>query len=889
MPPLTPFSELSPRYTPLARLKIGAGTTLCALLAILFQFPASAELPAIRLHSIFPAGGQAGASIEVAVSGADLDDVSSLHFSHPGITAQPKLHELTGHRLKERFAVKINSDVTPGAYEVRAIGRFGVSNPRRFAVGQFDEWTETQANDSIATATTLPLERTVNGRTEANRIEHFKFKATKGQRLLIHCLAHEIDSRLSPVLVLLTPDGRELERNRRGGLLDFTVAADGEFILKLHDSVYRGGPDFFYRMSISTAPYIDFVFPPAGLPGTQSRFTLYGRNLGGSPTEFSIDGKLLEETIVEIRLPALPERGELLATHLTFSPAAAALQGFEYRFARTNSAGARVTSNPVLIGFAEAPVVLESNDPSAPIQKLAPPAELCGRFYPAGDRDFAAFTAQKGDVYWLEVISNRLGLPTDPFLLVQRISKSDDGSEQVADIQELYDTDSNIGGPEFNTASRDLSWRFEAKETGEYRVQIRDLFNPSRSHAGFVYRLVLRKENPDFQLVATPQAPPPNPRDKKEALIWTPLLRRSGTIPIKVLAFRRDNFNGEIELTVEGLPSGVRFHPAKIEAGKTSTILFLSADEDAQTWAGPVQILGKAKVGDTERLRQARAASVLWNVPDYNNEPISSRLTPDLFLGVSGAEFSPIVVTTADLTTYEAAANSKLSIPIKILRPNPDFNELTKLKPAGIAQLDGAQEVDVQPKDTNTTLEVDLGQLKVPAGTHAFFVVGASKGKYRRLAGEALKAAEAAAKAAEEKAKQAEAKAAELAATRKTAAENLAKAVALAEEIQSKARQISERLVALNSASANTEEVSTAKVAAEKELAELEAKAKSALESKTSAERKVQDAEAKLKQAEQAKAAAAEFAKETKENLKNAEPKEVPITVYSPPILVKVK
>src|SRR5439155_15206836 len=98
------------------------------------------------------------------------------------------------------------------------------------------------------------------------------------------------------------------------------------------------------------------------------------------------------------------------------------------------------------IGFATGPVVTEQspNDLAAQAQKISPPCEYVGQFFPPGDRDWVTFEAKKGDVYWVEVFSQRLGLPTDPFVLIQRVTKNDKGEEKVRDVKELYDMDYNI-------------------------------------------------------------------------------------------------------------------------------------------------------------------------------------------------------------------------------------------------------------------------------------------------------------------------------------------------------------------------------------------------------------------------------------------------------------
>jgi len=110
-------------------------------------------------------------------------------------------------------------------------------------------------------------------------------------------------------------------------------------------------------------------------------------------------------------------------------------------------------SNPVLLSFATAPVVTEQepNDRPDQAQKVPLPREFVGQFYPPGDRDWLTFEAEKGGVYWIELFSHRLGYPTAPFALVQRVGKNDKGEETVSDLHELYASDANIGGPEFNT------------------------------------------------------------------------------------------------------------------------------------------------------------------------------------------------------------------------------------------------------------------------------------------------------------------------------------------------------------------------------------------------------------------------------------------------------
>lgn len=564
----------------------------------------SAQLPTARLLTIFPVGGKIGSTGEVTVAGVDLDDASALTFSHSNITAAVTTNG-------GKFAVSIATNVPPGIYEARVIGRYGISNPRAFVVGDLDEVME-KPNDTIETAMEVSLGTTVNGRADANSVDYFKFQATNSQRVVIVCEAGKIDSRMDPSLILYGNSGRELKQSRRGGVLEFTAAKDGQYMLKVHDFLFGGGNEHFYRMTVR----------------------------GG------------EDTLKRELQP-------------------------------------------------------DANDKAEQAPMINPPCEVAGQFYPGGDVDWYSFVAKKGDVYWVEVFSHRLGLPTDPMLVIQD--------------QELNDSEANVGGPEFKTSSLDPVGRFEAKEDGTNRIQVRDLFNRTVSDPRHVYRLVIRKETPDFQLIAMPQGPPPK-KDTREAFVWSAVARRGETIPIKVLALRRDGFKGEISVQATELPPGVSSSEAIIAGDKNSSVLLLTATEAATNWAGTISVVGKASVGT----RTAKAATVLWNVGDYNTEPVRSRLTDTFALGVCD-ELAPISIQAE---AVEAPASGKVSIPLKVTRRG-EFTEAFKVKAQGIAALDSLKEIEIKEKGTNATLELDLTQQKLSPGTQSFYLQGQTKGKYK--------------------------------------------------------------------------------------------------------------------------------------------------------------
>ncbi|MFA6545629.1 MAG: hypothetical protein WCS99_14520 [Limisphaerales bacterium] len=700
---------------------------------------ATAQLPQPKLFTVFPPGAKSGSAVDVAVTGVELDEIQ-LRFNHPGITARALA-------AANQFSVSVTADVPPGAYEARALGHFGLSNPRTFVVGTLTELAEKAGNNSPETAREIPLDCVVNGRTDSQAADYYKLTVKKGQRILADCASRELDSRASDALLLLSPDGRELERARLGGLIDHTAAADGTVILSLHDFVYRGGAEYFYRLTVTTGPQIEFAFPPAVEPGRQGKVMLFGRNLpGGTPSQVSVNGKLLEQLSVDITPPADALARQRLATTLFIGGGTAGIDGFEHRVRAANG----TLSNPALITFADAPVVteIEPNNSPGKAQKVSPPVTIAGQFATPGDRDWFAFDAKKGDVFWLEVTSHRLGLPTAPMVVIQKTVKDGKGGETFADVQELAEPAANLGGPEFNTEHRDPSGRFEAKEDGSFRLGIRDNFGRTVASPRHTYLLTLRREKPDFRLVIEPDAAPTkkNPNDvvASASSLW-----RGEMLPLKVVVLRRDRFKEDIDVTVSGLPAGVHAVPLRIPSASNSISLFLAAKDDAPAGFGEVKIIGTAKVGDTQLVREARLTTVNWDLAADSNvsDAPQTRLARSLPVAVTDRESAPLRFAMEAKLPLETCVFGKLLIPVNFTRQT-DFKSDVKLKVAGNKELEKTPELAGGEKTKSIQLVLNLAEQKLPPGQHTFWLQTNAKGKMRPYL-DASKAAEDAAKAAE--------------------------------------------------------------------------------------------------------------------------------------------
>src|SRR5262245_65750646 len=95
---------------------------------LLLASVAHADLPSPRLDRIGPLGTVAGSSVEIEVVGADIEEATKLFFDHKGITAE--------HVKDRKFKVTVAADVPPGTYDAQLMGKFGVTNPRLFAVSR---------------------------------------------------------------------------------------------------------------------------------------------------------------------------------------------------------------------------------------------------------------------------------------------------------------------------------------------------------------------------------------------------------------------------------------------------------------------------------------------------------------------------------------------------------------------------------------------------------------------------------------------------------------------------------------------------------------------------------------------------------------------------------
>jgi hypothetical protein len=661
------------------------------------------QLPVPQLKNVFPCGTRAGATVEVELGGANLDETAKLYFSHPGITAEL----LPGKKdTPTRFKVTVAADVPVGDYDVRSIGKLGISNPRAFTVSDVQEVNETEPNNSRAEANRVPLNCVINGRINpAEDIDWFVFPAKKGQRVIVECRAWRVDSRLDGMLTLYNADGKELAASqdenirdqKRDPMIDFDVPADGDYYIKFSDFMYNGGAEDFYRLSIGTQPYIDFVTPTGAKPGTTAAITFYGRNLpGGERTDVQVNGRPLEKAVRQISVPAEKDATDTLRFSELIRPCASRLDGMELRV--KGDAG---TSNAKLLVFSDLPELLEiePNNELKQAQRLTVPCAVTGQFSAPKDVDHFVFSAKKGEKFAIEVFSERIGSPADPDMEIAE----PDGKI----INSVQDYGENIGQLRFPTNTRDIVYTFTAPKDGDFILRLEHVYQQVQGGSQYQYRLQIQRDpTPDFRLICSPT---------HDIHIDSHAVYQGGRQRLDILVWRLYGHDEPITVEARKLPPGVNAEPIVIGRGMKWGTFVVTAAPDAPIGESEIEIIGTSAQDQNKLVRKARGGVIVW---DTVNTPALCRMTRSVVLAVR--EKTPFAVT-ASPAEFTMKQGDPISVTVTAKR-REDMPNAIQLNGAGIELPPGltipTTTINSGQNETKVTLNTD----KMKEGTYSFII-----------------------------------------------------------------------------------------------------------------------------------------------------------------------
>jgi hypothetical protein len=686
---------------------------LATALVWLVPFPVMGQFPVPRLQSVFPTGGQAGQNVDVTLAGGDLEGTNALWFDHPGLRAF--------HLKGLTFRVAIAPGTPIGVHDVRAVSPLGISNTRAFVVSDQPESNEIEPNNLPEQAKDLGRNTILNGSITATDIDCFRFEGRKGERLFLELWSARIDSRLDAVVRVYDPQGAELVEGHADfgpdPCLDLTLPADGRYTIKLHDVIYAGSTDYPYRLSVHEGPRLDTVVPNAVLPDGASPVALLGRKLGGELGDLKIEGRALEHKEASV-VPAFRSDDE--GPGPDFVPVLVALRPW-----LTIAAwGPHGRSNPVFLNQSDTAALSEQepNDDGAHAQRIEAPCVITGSFGKLGDVDIYRFSAEKGQVWWIEVDAERIGSVGDPSLLVQRVD--DKGATQ--DLASADDLPDLGAGARLPTASVDAALRWQAPDHGTYQLVVNDLNYTQRGDPRLTYQLRIRPEKPDFVLYLVP----PN-LNQIEAVT----VRAGGRALAYVVAVRRDGLNRPIQIEPVQLPAGVSCDPVVIGTGQVLAPIVFTASPNAKPAEGVVCLRGrglspgrkdqldysKGSGVREETVHGAIAANMTWapQLPQGVPLPGPTRLTRGFVIAVR--EGSPFQIK-ASPTHWDIAPGGAVELTVEVER-RAGFAEAVQLNTTDLPPNTGPAAASIAKDKTSATLKLPIPG-NVPPGTYTFLVQG---------------------------------------------------------------------------------------------------------------------------------------------------------------------
>jgi hypothetical protein len=660
--------------------------SLLALLLLVSS--ARADLPSPRLDRVTPLGAASGSSVEVEVVGNDIEEATKLLFDHPGITAK--------HVEDRKFAVTVGPDVPAGTYDMRLVGKYGVTNPRLFAVTRgLTEVSEKSPNDERATAQPVPVNCVVNGTSKQGKEAVFRFAAKKGQRVVAECFAQRLDSQLDANLTLTDSEGKQLASNGdyagKDPLVEFVAPKDGDYFVTVNDLSFRGGHP--YRLVISDQPHVENLFPRVVRAGQQSDLRVYGRNLvpgRAGDSELSVNDLPLQVITEKVSPPEdVLKRGlfkfsEHPNAHSVLPTAATCtLHGFQHR------------GVPLVVTDIPVSLEVEPNDDPLKPQKLTLPVALAGRFDKERDADWFEIEPPENGSYSFEVYCERIAGRADPYLVVL-----DEKDSRVAELDDF-----GIRTNAFDGHLRDPQGTVNLSAKKKYRVLVQDRYR--RGGARYQYVLTIRKATPDFYpAVIHHQNPGPGGTT----------VRKGGAVYLDVVIHNKEGFNGSVVITAEGLPKGLHAAPTTIN-NDTRGVFVLWADKDAPDWVGPIKLTATGKTGSEMITREVRPYARVWNSTDLN----SSRPTRELVVAVAG-ETTPFALTPA-VERIEVEAGKKMDLQVKCERSFPEVKGNVNVIPLSFPSPVKMAPVTVAEGKTEATVTLEV-QANARPGEYTIALTG---------------------------------------------------------------------------------------------------------------------------------------------------------------------
>jgi len=647
------------------------------LLGIVAVSPSSAAPPTFT--SVSPRGAQRGKTVEITVTGANL--TSNTRLLLPFAATQKYLPEKKPDPAQVRFQLMVDPAVPLGIYPIRVATDAGVSSLIFFSIDAFPNIQEVENNDTFETAQKVSIPVIISGQCAGGDVDHYRFTAKRGQRVVVETEAARLGSGVSPQLRVLNAQKRfigsdDTQLLRGDCRVVFVAPADGDYLVEFADTRYKGGNPPDYRLKIGEYDVVEEVFP------------LGGRR--GETIEFMLRGGTLSSDIGVKRLLQAPPDGTTMLVGLD------------------GHVKIGMLSPRIAVGDLPERVWIKTPGKDPKAFDVLPPITINSRLERKGDTDRFQFPVRAGQRYRITVQAQSLGSHLDGVLRVT--DQAGNLLAQVDDV-ELVPADPTTGRPPINGADPAVDIAVPSG-TSLLRVELRD--QRRRGGVNFGYRLTVEPTVPDFALL------------QPVSEINVP---RGGSAGLTVPVVRR-GYAGPIRLNVLDLPPGISVQGGHIPANATAGIFTLTASPQASAMPALLRIEGSAISEGKEVRRHAVRRIVLSQEARAGTGIVT--LTR-FMLGLMGAE--PFQVKGP--AEIEVVLGYSTAIPVTITRAKEQMAVATEVTgtipqpPPPPGQTAPAPPLMFKPgtaaAGTNQAIFTVAVPVNAPEGTADFIVQGKAK------------------------------------------------------------------------------------------------------------------------------------------------------------------
>jgi hypothetical protein len=517
----------------------------------LVSLPASAGAIPPVLTTFSPHGAQRGTAVVLTLTGTGL--APGTRLSLPFKAVQKPLPNAKPNPAQVRIEMTVDAAVAPGIYPIRAVNEEGVSALRWFRVDTLPGVAEIEDNNTPEKAQKVPFPVVVEGQCPGGDVDHFRFTARKGQHIVVEVESARLGSGVLPQLritdakkqLVAADDSQVLAGDAR---VIFTAPSDGDLIVELSDSRYRGAAPAHYRLRVADYDVPEEVFPLGGRRGETVTFTLRGGTLA-RPVEMK---RKVEDN------PAFPGRMLLVPE------------------------GIRAGTLPPRLAVGDLPeVIVPRRTNETAVVQVMPPLVVNGRLERAGQIERFRFAAPPGSRWRLAVAAEVLGSRLDGVLEV-----FDDKDRRVVLADDVDLPPPAPGEQALRTVDPSVDVTVPA-DSNSLKVLLRD--QRRRGGLNFGYRLKIEPAETDFT-VALP-VPEVN-------------VPRGGAVALNVSVVRR-GFAGPIKLVVPSVPTGLIVEGGNIPSEGNAGVLTIRAEGAAGGEPVSLVVEGRATVAGKELRRPA--------------------------------------------------------------------------------------------------------------------------------------------------------------------------------------------------------------------------------------------------------------------------------------------